>query len=176
MSQLKPPVGAGDHIQGDPHAHVTLLEYGDYECPHCGAAHPVLKQVMKKVGKGARFVFRNFPLSQAHPHAQQAAEAAEAAGAQGKFWEMHDLLFEHQDALETEDLIDYAKQLGLDTSKFATDLRHGTYAAKVKSDFSSGVRSGVNGTPTLFVEGIRLDGWDPDSLVAGLKELVKEKR
>ena len=119
MSKLRPPVGPDDHALGSETAPVTLVEYGDYECPHCGAAHPIVKRVLRRVGRDVRFVFRNFPLGEMHPHAVQAAEAAEAAGLQDEFWRMHDQLFEHQDALEREDLVGYAKELGLDSARFA---------------------------------------------------------
>jgi protein-disulfide isomerase len=142
-----------------PHdAPVTLVEYGDYECPHCGRAHPVVKAVQRELEGQLRFVFRNFPLAEAHPHALVAAQAAEAAGAQGRFWEMHDLIFENQDALELADLVGYAESLGLDTRRFEADLEAGTFAKKVRDDFRSGVRSGVNGTPTFFINGARYDG------------------
>jgi len=170
MSHMRPAIGVGDHMLGDAKAPVTLVEYGDYECPHCGAAYPIVKDALRRAGKDVRFVFRNFPLSEMHPHAFRAAEAAEAAAAQGEFWPMHDLLFENQDALEPTNLAEYAKRLGLDSHRFTAELRDGTHAAKVRSDFSSGVRSGVNGTPTFFIQGTRLDGpWDLDSLVAALR-------
>ena len=159
-STLVPPVNdERDHIAGSrsPHA-VTLLEYGDYECPHCGQAHYVLQELMQQAEDQIRLVFRNFPLAQIHPHAQRAAEAAEAAGAQGRFWEMHDTLFENQDALEDEDLVGYAQQLGLDLDRFQLELFRGDYAERVREDFISGVRSGVNGTPTFFINGRRYNG------------------
>src|SRR2546423_14708391 len=154
---LTPPVSEQDHAAGPDDAPVTLVEYGDYECPYCGMAHPIVKRAQRELGNRLRFVFRNFPLAESHPHARLAAQAAEAAATQGKFWEMHDMLFEHQDALEAEDLLGYAKSLALDTAKFARDLEAGTYAKRVRDDFRSGVRGGVNGTPTLFVNGKRFD-------------------
>ncbi len=147
-----------DHAAGPKDAPVTLVEYGDYECPYCGMAYPIVKRAQQKLGASLRFVFRNFPLAEAHPHARLAAQAAEAAGAQGKFWEMHDMLFENQRALEPEDIVGYAKSLGLDTVKFARDVEAGTYAKRVTGDFRNGVKSGVNGTPTFFVNGTRYDG------------------
>ena len=156
--RLTPPVSARDHVAGPDDAPVTLVEYGDYECPHCGRAHPVVKAVQRQLGDQLRFVFRNFPLAEAHPHALVAAQAAESAGAQGRFWEMHDMIFEHQDALELQDLAGYAELLGLDVERFERDLETGTYAKKVRDDFRSGVRSGVNGTPTFFLNGERYDG------------------
>ena len=152
-ARLAVPVGSSDHIQGLATAPVTLVEYGDYECPSCGAAYPIVKAVQRHLGAQVRFVFRNFPLTTVHPHAQHAAEAAEAAGAQGRFWEMHDTLFEHQDALTDEAPIGYAKALGLDTTRFAHELRQHLYAARVREDVASGAQSGVNGTPTFYING-----------------------
>src|SRR6202043_2599481 len=128
-------------------------EYGDYECPYCGAAHPVVKALQRHFGKDLRFVYRHFPLSQVHPHAEHAAEAAEAAGAQGKFWEMHDLLFDNQRALGDHDLLRYAAQAGADPTEVADALVARTYRGRVREDFMSGVRSGVNGTPSFFING-----------------------
>jgi protein-disulfide isomerase len=156
--QLTPPVSERDHATGPEEAPVTLVEYGDYECPYCGMAYVVVKSAQRGLGEQLRFVFRNFPLAEAHPHARLAAEAAEAAAAQGKFWQMHDVLFEHQDALEAEDLIGYAKSLGLDMAQFARDLKDPKTTKRVRDDFRSGVRSGVNGTPTFFINGSRYEG------------------
>ena len=170
-AKLKPPVGENDHIQGAAKAPVTLVEYGDYECPYCGEAYPIVKALQKRLGDELRFVFRNFPLAEAHPHAEHAAEAAEAAGAQGKFWEMHDLLYENQDALEDEDLVRYAKALHLDVPRFVKDMEAHTYVERIRADFSSGVRSGVNGTPSFFINGARHDGaFDLRSLLAAIEE------
>src|SRR5687768_7992843 len=155
---LTPPVGAEDHAAGPDDAPVTLVEYGDYECPYCGLAHPIVKKAQEDLGNQLRFVFRNFPLAEAHPHARLAAQAAEAAGAQGKFWEMHHMIFEHQDALEAENLAGYAKALALDEKKFARDIEAPASVKRVRDDFRSGVRSGVNGTPTFFMNGARYDG------------------
>jgi len=167
--RLTLPVSDRDHIQGPANAAVTLVEYGDYQCSHCGTAHPILKSVHDILGSRMRFVFRNFPISTIHPDAQLAAEAAEAAGAQGKFWEMHDYLFEHQEHLKEADLIQYARKLGLDVDRFATDLGTRVFAARVREDMHSGVRSGVNATPTFFINGIRHDGmWDLQTLTAAL--------
>lgn len=156
--QLTPPLSDRDHIVGPHDASVVLVEYGDFECPYCGRAYPVVKAAQRALGDDIRFAFRNFPLAEAHPHARKAAQAAEAAGAQGKFWEMHDMLFEHQDALESADLVAYAQALELDTVRFERELEAGTYEKRVREDFRSGVRSGVNGTPTFFVNGYRYDG------------------
>ncbi len=165
------PVGKRDHIRGPADAAVTLVEYGDYECPHCGRAYPIVKTIQKQMGPKLRFVFRNFPLRESHPHAEQAAEAAEAAGAQGKFWEMHDRLFERQFALDGEYLIEYAGDLGLDVARFRTELSSGAYAPRVREDFRSGVTSGVNGTPTFFINGVRHDdSWEFDPLLAALED------
>jgi protein-disulfide isomerase len=159
-----------DHIQGAPDAPVTLVEYGDYECPYCGAAEPIVKQVQARMGDRLRFVFRNFPLTTAHPHAEHAAEAAEAAAAQGRFWEMHDLLFANQRRLGDADLRAYAEELGLDLEAFDRDLAEHVHAARVQEDFMSGVRSGVNGTPTFFINGARHDdSYDVEVLLAALE-------
>src|SRR5215813_7288804 len=147
-SHLTVPVGPDDHAQGPEDAPVTLVEYGDYECPHCGRAYPIVHEVQKALGPRLRFVFRNFPLAEMHPHAARAAEAAEAAAAQGKFWEMHDLLYEHQKALDDAHLAQYAKRLGQAVGRGKRELEAGTYTNRVRSHFRSGVRSGVYGTPT----------------------------
>jgi protein-disulfide isomerase len=171
-SVLTPPVGADDHAAGPDDAPVTLVEYGDYECPYCGMAHPIVKRAQRALGTQLRFVFRHFPLAEIHPHARLAAQAAEAAGAQGKFWEMHDMLFEHQDALEVEDIVGYAESLGLDLARFSRDLEDGTFAKRVRDDFRSGVKSGVNGTPTFFMNGARYDGsWaNEEAFIGALRE------
>lgn len=177
MSKLTPHVGPADHVVGPPDAPVTLVEYGDFECPYCGRAHFVLREVMRRLDGDVRFVFRHFPLAELHPHALMAAEAAEAAGAQGKFWPMHDMLFENQDALELADLLGYAEDLELDTERFAIDLETHAHLDKVKRDFQSGVRSGVNGTPTFFIDGVHHDGsWDADTLTAALREAIRAKQ
>jgi protein-disulfide isomerase len=155
---LTPPVGAKDHVQGSATAPVTLVEYGDYQCPHCGTVYPIIKQIQQHFGEALRFVFRNFPLNQIHQHAEHAAEAAEAAGALGKFWPMHDIIFEHQSALGDRDLVTYAEAVGVDSRSVAEALAKHTYTERVKEDFTSGVRSGVNGTPTFFINGERYDG------------------
>jgi protein-disulfide isomerase len=165
-----------DHILGPETAAVTLVEYGDYECPYCGRAYDVLKQLLKQTGDEVRLVFRNFPLTQIHPHAQRAAEAAEAAAAQGKFWEMHDMLYENQEALEDEDLLNYADRLGLNLERFQMALDHGDSTRRIQEDFLSGVRSGVNGTPTFFINGLRHDGsWDLDSLKDAVGQIAPSR-
>jgi protein-disulfide isomerase len=173
MSEREPhlsrPVGNDDHAQGPADAPVTLVEYGDYECPHCGRAYPIVKAVKAHFGPRLRFVFRNFPITEAHPHAALAAASAEAAGDHGKFWEMHDLLFEHQDHLNALDLVKYGSQLGIPSEGFLDEIRSQQKAHRVREDFMSGVRSGVNGTPTFFINGVRYDGpWDFDDLVAAV--------
>ena len=158
-----------DHIQGPPDAPVTLLEYGDYECPYCGAAYPIIKEVQARMGDRLRFVFRNFPITTSHPHAEQAAEAAEAAGAQGRFWEMHDLLYENQKRLDDDDLRAYGERIGLDLERFDKELAEHVHAPRVREDFMSGVRSGVNGTPTFFINGARYDdAYDVETLLTAL--------
>ena len=149
---------------------MTLVEYGDYECPYCGAAHGSVKQILGVLDDDVRFVFRNFPLSQIHPHAFQAANAAEAAGAQGEFWGMHHLLFENQRHLDTQSLLAYARAVGLDLQRFGADLTQQAHAPRIREDFLSGVRSGVNGTPTFFVNGVRHNGgYDPESLLEAVR-------
>lgn len=172
--RLTVPVSERDHIRGSNDAPLTLLEYGDFECPHCGAAHPIIEELRARLGRRLRFVYRHFPLTNIHPHAEPAAEAAEAAGAQGRFWEMHDRLFENQDALEDEDLVAHADALGLDVEKFAEELSAGVHAPRVRQDFLSGVRSGVNGTPSLFINGVRHDGsYDLVSLLGALESALR---
>lgn len=176
MSRLNLPLGPGDHTLGNPDAPVTLVEYGDYECPYCGRAHGAVKEGLRRMGSQMLYAYRHFPLAEVHPHAIAAAEAAEAAGAQGKFWPMHNLLFENQEALEYEDLIRYADSLGLDVQRFEADLTMHTHLDKVKRDFQSGVRSGVNGTPTFYIDGVRFDGnWAPDMLIAALRNAIRMK-
>ena len=168
---LAVPVSKRDHIQGPFDAPLTLVEYGDYECSYCGEAYQAVKEVQEALGERLRFVFRNFPLANMHPHAEHAAEAAEAAGAQGHFWEMHDTLYENQDALEDEDLANYAAELGLDARRLIREVEAGAYSDRIRQDFQGGIRSGVNGTPTFFVNGVRHNGsYDSDSLIAALTE------
>jgi protein-disulfide isomerase len=159
-----------DHIQGPADAAVTLVEYGDYECPYCGAAYPIVKELQARMGDRLRFVFRNFPITTSHPHAEQAAEAAEAGAAQGRFWEMHDLLYENQTQLRDQDLHAYAEQLGIDVERFDKDLAEHVHAPRVREDFMSGVRSGVNGTPSFYINGARHDdSYDFETLLAALE-------
>ena len=167
---LRVPVGEHDHIQGDAGAICTLVEYGDYECPHCGRAYSILKRVQKHFGKRLRFAYRNFPLGEMHPHAESAAESAEFAGTKNKFWEMHDLLFENQQNLGPVLYFKLATQLGLQPEGLREALEKRAFAAKVKADFSGGVRSGVNGTPTFFINGERHDGpFEYEDLVGAIE-------
>jgi protein-disulfide isomerase len=168
--RLTVPVSERDHVIGRETAPVTLLEYGDYECPYCAAAQPNVKQALSALGDDVRFAYRHFPLAQIHPHAALAAEAAEAAGAQGRFWEMHELLFANQQRLGPRDLLVDAERLGLDLNRFARDLDEHTFRPKVREDFMSGVRSGVNGTPTFFVNGVRHNGgYSAEELVEAIE-------
>jgi len=168
--RLRKAVDREDHSAGPEDAPITLVEYGDFECPYCGQAYPIVKAIQSQLGDQLRFVFRNFPITGSHPHAQHAAEASEAAAAQNHYWEMHDTLFENQSALEDRDLLRYAEDLGLNVNDFRMELESGVYAADVEEDVSTGVRSGVNGTPTFFVNGERFDGdWtDADSFARAL--------
>jgi protein-disulfide isomerase len=167
-------VGAGDHIAGPSNAPVTLVEYGDYECPYCGMAYPIVRRIQQRMGDRLRFAFRNFPLIESHPHAEHAAEAAEDAAAQGNFWGMHDTLYEHQRTLDDAHLVRFAADLGLDARDMARALEEGTFEPRVRRDFRSGVRSGVNGTPTFFINGKRFDGnWSNEG--AFLDALLEEE-
>lgn len=171
MAKLKVPVGPADHAQGPAEAPVTLVEYGDYECPHCGHAYPIVKALQKRFGSQLRFVFRNFPLREIHPNAEAAAETAEFAATQDKFWEMHDLIYENQQDLSDELLADLAKRLRIDARELARALETGEFAERVKKDFSGGVRSGVNGTPTFFINGQRHDAdFEPSTLGRAISE------
>jgi len=169
MSRLTPPLGPRDHTQGSARAIVQLVEYGDFECPHCGAAYPIVKAIQQAMGAKLSFAYRHFPLTRIHPHAEHAAEVAEAAGEHHKFWEMHDLLFENQDALEDEQLVAYAERLGIDSAWVTQALQAERFQPRVRADFASGVRSGVNGTPTFFINGFRYDG-GADTLLDALME------
>jgi formate-nitrite transporter family protein len=163
------PTPSRDHIQGPIDAPIKLVEYGDYECPYCGEAFPVVKAIQQRLGNRLCFAFRNFPLTNMHTHAEHAAEAAEAANEQERFWEMHDLLYEHQDSLEDEDLAQYASDLGLDTPRLISEVQAEAHASRIREDFRSGARNGVNGTPTFFINGMRYDGpVDLESMTAYL--------
>ena len=170
MSGLRPAVSESDHRAGSAEALVTLVEYGDYECPHCGRAQPIVEEVRKRMGSRLAFVFRHFPLSSVHPHAEHAAQAAEAAASQGRFWEMHAAIFADQAALTDLDLVRRAQRLRLDAGRLGQELAAGVHAGRVRQDFYSGVRSGVNGTPTFFINGVRYDGpWDVETLLGALQ-------
>ncbi|HWO29126.1 MAG TPA: thioredoxin domain-containing protein [Candidatus Acidoferrum sp.] len=173
MATLKVPVGPTDHSQGPADAPVTLVEYGDYECPHCGRAYPIVKALQKKFGKQLRFVFRNFPLREIHPKAEVAAETAEFAATHGKFWDMHDLIFENQNSLSEQMLGELARRLTLDEQALRDALRSGAFAERVRRDFSGGVRSGVNGTPTFFINGQRHDGdFELETLLQAIQKMI----
>jgi protein-disulfide isomerase len=158
MSRLRVPVGADDHVQGPRDAAVTLVEYGDFECPFCGEAYLELKSLSQQLGDRMRLVFRHYPVVQLHPHALQAAEAAEAAGGQERFWGMHDLLFENQGALDHRSLLGYATELELDLDRFRDDLDEHRFQDRIRRDVLTGARSGVHGTPTIFINGHRHEG------------------
>lgn len=172
MTALRVPVSSSDHIRGDPSAPLVLLEYGDYECPYCGLAHPITQQVLQHYGRQLKFVFRNFPLTEVHPHAESAAETAEFAAAHGRFWEMHDLIYENQERLSLATLLALAKTLGLPIPALRTALEQGAYREKVRRDFLGGARSGVNGTPTFFIDGHKhIGAFDFESLRAAIDRL-----
>lgn len=169
-------MGREDHKQGSLNSPAVLVEYGDYQCPFCGQAYPVVKEIQRRLGDRLCYVFRHFPVTQAHPFAMQAAEAAEAASAQGKFWEMHDLLYRHQQALDLESLKRYAGAVNLDTGRFERELESHAYVARIKEDFMGGVRSGVNGTPAFYINGVRHDGpWELEPLLQAIEESVKDR-
>jgi protein-disulfide isomerase len=172
---LIPAVGRADHVRGPSNAPITLVEYGDYECPHCGRAYLVIKQVLEEIGDHVRFVFRNFPLEEVHPHAWAAAEAAESVAARGgdeAYWKMHDLIFQNQDALQPDDLIEYAAAAGVDPEAVADDLASGAARARVQRDVESGDQSGISGTPTFFLNGRRFEGDWTD--VAALTDALQD--
>ncbi len=174
MTQLTIPVGAEDHAQGDASAAVTLVEYGDYQCPYCGAAYPLVRQLQRQFGTDLRFVFRNFPLTQAHPLAQMAAELAEAAAAQGQFWPMHDWIYENQQQWsggDGDELLGGIAVVGLDTGKLELALKQPQIARRIKADFNGGVRSGVNGTPSFFVNG-KLHQGSPLGLAQAIERTI----
>jgi protein-disulfide isomerase len=167
---LRVPVTPHDHIKGPADAPVTLIEYGDYECPYCGAAHPIVNAIVERFSKELRFVFRHFPMVQVHPFAETAAQAAEFAGAHAQFWEMHDGLYENQESLGVPLLFALAEALGLPEDGLREALVNGEYLQKIRGDFLGGVRSGVNGTPTFFVNGRRHDGtWAYEDLAGAIE-------
>lgn len=175
MKVLIPAVNSIDHIFGNPGAPIELVEYGDYECPYCGRAYPMVKSIQQKLGDEIKFVFRNFPLSKIHPNAFSAAVATEAAALQNRFWEMHDIIFENQKALDNDFILLYANRLDLDLVRFNKDIQQKPLAKKVEKDFDSGIRSGVNRTPTFFVNGVKYEGeWTGDQLFQYLKGLLTD--
>ncbi len=176
--RLTVPVGERDHSEGPPEANAVLVEYGDYQCPYCGEAYPVVKRIQQELGHRLRFVFRNFPITNAHPLAEWAAETAEASAAQGKFWPMHDFLFENQSSFENRSL--FAKEearLGLDVGEIDRDVAQRAHLCRIEEDLMSGLRSGVNGTPTFFIDGSRYDGpAEAEGLLAALRREGRDLR
>jgi protein-disulfide isomerase len=160
MSKLRVPVTKQDHQAGNSKASITLIEYGDYQCPHCGIAYPFVKKLLKEFGADILFVFRNFPIPESHPEAMISAQAAEAAARQNKFWEMHDLIYEHQTRLSKSFLINTAENLHLTKDQFLSDLESEEILNKIEDDFDGGVTSGVNGTPSFFLNGSRLNTYN----------------
>ena len=152
---LSRPVNENDHIQGADKATVTLLMYGAYECPHCVEGNQIVKEIQQRIGDQLRFVFRHFPRTSIHPHAEAAAEVAESAGEQNKFWEMHDKLFENYNRLDGDHLVGYAEELGLNMEQFDRAITGRVYTVKVREDLQSGMESGVKGTPTYFINGVK---------------------
>src|SRR5246127_5994129 len=163
-------VTADDHVRGRADAPVTVLEYGDYECPYCRGAARDVREMLARYPDSVRFVFRNFPITQLHPHAEQAAEAAEAAAAQGKFWEMYELLLQPSSSLDLDSLVSHARDLGLDTERFRREVTGRAYAAKIEADVREGFRNGVNATPKFYVDGERIDGKIP---LEGLEDAIR---
>jgi protein-disulfide isomerase len=174
---LAVPVSDEDWTSGTLAAPVIFVEYGDFECPHCGNMEPVVRELRQTVGADMCFVYRHFPITSSHPHAEGAAEAAEAAGAQGAFWPMHDMLFANQDALTAPDLVAYAAELGLDAGQVAADLAGHVYEPRVREDFLGGARSGVSGTPTFFINDVRYGGdYDFESLLRAVRKAARVGR
>lgn len=177
MAELQIPVNENDHILGEATAPVTLVEYGDYQCPHCQAAQPHVERVLRHFGGDLRFVFRHFPLATVHPMAEPAAESAEFAGAHGRFWQMHEALFANGARLSGAVLLTLAADVDLDPVELGTALAQGAYAAKVRADFAGGIRSGVNGTPCFFINGHRHDSaWDAATLSAAIALAMNDAR
>lgn len=175
MAKLKPPASNDDHIKGNLQAPVVLVEYGDFQCPHCGAAHPIVKQILKVYKDQVAFVFRHFPLSEIHPYAQIAAVASEASANQGKFWQMHELIFDNQAVLGIDMLLDLAEKLHLDMKTFQNDFRDPKLFEKVEANFESGIVSGVNGTPSFYINGNKHNGsYDYDSLTQIIDRAISE--
>jgi protein-disulfide isomerase len=165
-----PAIKADDHLRGLADATVTVLEYGDYECPYCRGAARDVHELLGRYPDSVRFVFRNFPIPQLHPHAEQAAEAAEAAAVQGRFWEMYELLLRPSARLDLDYLVRYAEHLDLDTGRFINEVTGNVYAARIEGDVAEGIRNGVNSTPKFYVDGVRVDGRLP---LEGLVDAVR---
>ncbi len=175
MSKLIIPPNNKDHIRGNIKGTVTLVEYGDFQCPSCGEAYPIVKEILKLKGDILKLIYRNFPLYQIHSNALHAAYAAEAAGKQNKFWEMHDILLENQEDLEDKDLQQYAKDLSLDINQFTKDMKSDQIAKKVEDDINGGIESGVNGTPTFFINGMSFDkNYELDLLLEAIDSVNKD--
>lgn len=171
---MQSKTGTGEHIQGNSAAALTLVEYGDYQCSSCGESYLTVKDIQQQLGNRLKFVFRNFPLTDIHPDAFSAAMAAEAAARQYKFWEMHDLLFTHQEYLSAADLFDYANDLGLDMDRFGRDVRSELLASKINREIDDGINRGVAGTPTFFVNGEKFaDNWANGDLARYLSSLAR---
>jgi protein-disulfide isomerase len=172
--KLSVPVNDGDHVRGAAGAPVTVVQYGDYECPDCGRAYPLVKEIEKKLRSQLRFVFRHFPLSHVHPRALRAAEAAEAAGAQGRFWEMHDFLFKHQHALEDQHLSRYARKIGLDGARFDREMAEHLYAARIQENYKRSLYAGgITGTPTFYINNLRHnDSMNLERMMAAIKRAI----
>jgi len=168
--RLDPPLGPGDHVQGPADAPLELVMYGDFQCPFCTAAQPILTRVRQRLDGRLRFGFRHFPLRERHPDAERAAQASEAAAAQDAFWPMHDALYGLRGRLGLEDILGAARDIGLDADRVRADLDAGTYAERVRRDVESALATGVGGTPTFFVDGVRHEGaFDVQSLMAALE-------
>jgi Na+:H+ antiporter, NhaA family len=169
-ASLDPPLGPDDHVSGTPDAPYELVMYGDFECPYCAAAQSILARVRSRLGEELRFAFRHLPLESVHPHARHAAEASEAAAAQGAFWEMHDALYAARGRLEDADLVSHARALGLDAERLARELADGVHAERVARDLATAQALGLSATPVFFVNGVQhVDNYDAGSLVAALR-------
>jgi NhaA family Na+:H+ antiporter len=170
-AELRVEVGGRDHVRGPTDAPVTLVEYGDYQCPQCGRAHTAVAEVRERLGDRVRFVFRHLPIPNVHPHALDAANAAEAAGEQGAFWDLHDWLFTHQDRLDRDGIAEGAREVGLDADAIMRAVADGAHAGRIEDDRDSALRSGATGTPTFFVNGRRHEGGnDAEALLAALRD------
>lgn len=168
-------VNKNDHVMGPADAPIELIEYADYQCPYCKKAYYIVKDIQQRLGDNVRFVFRNFPLTDLHPQALHAAIAAEIAASHGKFWEMHDLLFEHQNTLDDYHLLEYAKRVGINSVEFETDFSKDRFYQKVKDDYDSGIENDVEGTPTFFVNGEVFDGnWMTSDFIEYLESIIDE--